>query len=291
MKRVARWGPPGWPWELELLSFVFVVTAIVVPYYLQLTAPPSSPSASILAQADQLRERAGGTWQDLEEFIWALAIVGFYLAHLVIASASLEYISTPATHLFSPLIFALVTYYRLYAVKSRAPSTTAIVVGTPLEAILWVVGVLAITLVVARIRMVRYMLNFRHVDWDFSTPSVWDKTYASLILYLRPLIYPPRMYRACPDGVLIEGWLYAMPIPFDTINSVDAVQGAGFLQSSYCLATSTRSLVRLQLADKPEPILISPKDRAEFIRYCQQRLLTTRRIRIQPEKPGTTART
>lgn len=291
MKKRTRWGPPGWPWELELLALVFVITAIVVPYYLQ-TQAPTSAQLSLLAQAEQAQASQRGSWNDLQDFIWAVIIVGIYLAHLVIASSSIDYMSTPFTHLFSPLVFSLITYYRLFTLVKGSPTATTIVSGSPLEIVLWILGVLVITFMVARIRMARYMLNFKHVDWDITTPTVFDRSFWELAVYLRPLIYPPRMYRACPNGILIEGWVYAMPIPFETIHSVDAVQGAGFLSSGYCLATSAKSLVRLQISEKPEPLLISPKDRAEFVRYCEQRLGTTRQIKIQSDtRRGTSAGT
>lgn len=295
MKKRTRWGPPGWPWELELLALVFVVTSIVVPYYLQFAQTAEPPQLSLLAQAERAQQTQTGSWRDMQEFIWAVIIVGIYLAHLVTASASIDYMSTPFTHLFSPLVFSMITYYRLANLAQSAPSATAIVSGAPVEIVLWVLGVLVITFMVARLRMARYMLNFKNVDWDISTPTVFDKSFWSLAMYLRPLIYPPRIYRACPRGILIEGWVYAMPIPFETIHSVDAVQGAAFLSSSYCLATSAKSLVRLQISEKAEPLLISPRDRAEFVRYCEQRLSTTRPIKIQADTrrgtaPGTTAK-
>ena len=294
MKKRTRWGPPGWPWELELLALVFVITAIAVPYYLQAQTSETS-QMSILAQAEQARQSQMGSWRAMQEFIWAVILVGIYLAHLVIASSSIDYMSTPFTHLFSPLVFSMITYYRLYTLIKSAPTATAIVSGSPVEIILWILGVLVITFMVARIRMARYMLNFKNVDWDISTPTLFDKTFWELAIYLRPLIYPPRMYRACPKGILIEGWVYAMPIPFETVHAVDAVQGAAFLSSGYCLATSAKSLVRLRISEMSEPLLISPKDRVEFVRYCEQRLAVTRPIRIQADTrrgtaPGTTAK-
>jgi len=287
-----HWGPPGWPWELELLALVFVITAIVAPYYLQAQATDTS-TLSILAQAEQAG-RQQGSWQDMQSFIWAVVIVGMYLAHLVIASSGIDYMSTPFTHLFSPLVFSMITYYRLFVMGKAAPAT-ALVSGSPVEIILWILGVLVITFMVARIRMARYLLKFKHVEWELTTPTLFDKTFWELALYVRPLIYTPRLYRACPSGILIEGWTYAMPIPFERVHSVDAVQGAGFLSSGYCLATSVKSLVRLQISEKAEPILISPKGRAEFVRYCEQRLGTTRLIKIQSDTrhgtaPGATKR-
>ena len=270
MKDKQHWGPPGWPWELELLALVFVVTAILVPYYLQYMQAPEPSQMSLMAKAEHARRQEMTTWQDMEGFFWAIIIVGFYLVHIAMASASIDFMSTPFTHLFSPLVFSVITYYRLFKLKTVALAGTPLVSGKPLEIGIWLTGVLVITYLVARIRMARLMLGFRDTDWDVTTPSLFDKTYTELMVQIRPLIYAPRLCRACSKGILIEGWFYAMPLPFDSIQSIDAVQGTTMVSSSYCLATSLRSMVRIQIAEKAEPVLISPKDRAAFLRYCQQ---------------------
>ena len=84
------------------------------------------------------------------------------------------------------------------------------------------------------------------------------------------------MFRACPQGILVEGWFYVMPIPFTSIQAVDPVQGTAFISSGYCLATTTSSLLRVQITERTEPILISPRDRESFLHYCHQRLAVTK---------------
>lgn len=269
MNEKRRWGPPGWPWELELLALVFVVTAIAIPYYLQYVQTPDPAQMSLLAKAEMARSAQRTTFEDLEGFFWAVIILGIYLAHLAMASSSIDFMSTPFTHLFSPLVFACITYFRLYTLAKKGASLS-IVTGAPVEVFVWVSGVLVITFLVARIRMARLMLNFRHIDWELTSPALFDSSYPELMLQVRPLIYPPRFYRLCPTGLLIEGWFYAMPLPFDSMQAVDAVQGAAFTSSGYCLATSLRSLVRIQISEKAEPVLISPRDRNAVVRYCQQ---------------------
>ncbi len=267
-----RWSPPGWPWELELLALVFVIIAIAVPYYLKLAQPPPDATQSLLAQAQTLRREEMSTWEDLQGFFWAIILIGLYLAHLAMGAASIDYMSTPFTHLFAPLVFSIITYARLYNLNIGAGPSSYIVRGALWEIVAWIGGVAIITYLVARMRMARLMLAFRDVDWKVSTPSLKDSSYWELIVQLRPLIYPPRWLRACEDGILIEGWFYAMPLPFDNIHAVDAVQGAALYTRGYCLATSLNSTVRIQVADRTEPILISPKDRAAFVRYCQEQL-------------------
>lgn len=274
-----RWGPPGWPWELELLALVFVITAIGVPYYLNAMQGAESTELSLLARAEMARQEQVTTWKDLEGFFWGVVLVGLYLAHLAMAGASIDFMSTPFTHLFSPLVFSMITYYRLYVLAAGSGTATSIVTGSLPEVVVWVLGILVITFLVARIRMARLMLNFRNIDWDVSTPSVVDGTYPGLTIQVRPLIYFPRVFRACEQGILIEGLFYAMPIPFECVQAVDAVQAGPFASQGYCLATSTRSMVRIQLTEKTEPIFISPKDRNGFVRYCQQH--------IAPKTPST----
>ncbi|MFH0952725.1 MAG: hypothetical protein V1873_00165 [Verrucomicrobiota bacterium] len=268
-----RWGPPGWPWELELLALVFVVTAIGVPYYLDSMRTAEPSQLSLMARAEMTQSEQMTTWKDLEGFFWGVVIVGLYLAHLAMAGASLDFMSTPFTHLFSPLVFSMITYYRLFTLTADLNLTTSIVSGSAVEIIVWILGIMVITFLVARIRMARLMLTFRNIDWDLSMPALFDATYAELLIQIRPLIYPPRIFRTCEQGILIEGMFYAMPIPFESVQAVDAVAGAGLTSSGYCLATSLRSMVRIQLAEKTEPILISPKDQNAFVRYCQQHIV------------------
>ena len=78
------------------------------------------------------------------------------------------------------------------------------------------------------------------------------------------------MIRICPDGILIEGWFYIMPIPFKDIRILDVVHGSAFAASSFCLATSLNSLARIEATDKSRPVLISPRNSDVFLRYCQQ---------------------
>ncbi len=267
-----KWGSPGWPWELELLALVFVATSLVIPYYLEyVEGPPEPEELSIMQRAEQARKQEVASLQQQQGFFWAVAIVGIYVVHLIIASASIEMISTPFIHLFSPLIFSMITYFRLHSIGGG--TSGQIVSGTPQEAALWALGVLVITFLVARIRMARHMLRFKDVDWDVSTKALMDGTYLKdLIVTVKPLIYPPRMYRACSEGVLIEGWFYVLPIPFAAIQSVEGIKRIGLAASGEYFATSTKSLVRIQLVEQKTPMYISPADREQFMTYCNQHM-------------------
>ncbi|OGV43111.1 MAG: hypothetical protein A2X46_11820 [Lentisphaerae bacterium GWF2_57_35] len=270
-----RWSPPGWPWELELLALIFVIIAIGVPWYLEHARPPelqTQQQISLIAKAQMENQSQVATWQQLQGFFWALAVIGIYVAHLIIAGASSDYISTPFTYLFSPLTFAMITYYRLFQISRASSTETRIISGSPMEIAGWIAGVLIITFLVARIRMARHMLNFRSLDWEISSPVKFDNTYFELIAHFQPLVYPPRMYRACKEGILIEGWFYAMPLSFDHIQGVDAAHGSSVTSSGYYLATSSKSLMRIRVVDKTVPILISPRDFAPFLHYCEHQV-------------------
>jgi len=274
-----RWAPPGWPWELELVALIFVIIAIAVPSYLEYTQVQEVEEVTPVSLVDQAKiaqQKEMMTWKELQGFFWALGRVGLYIGHLIIAGTSIDFISTPFTHLFSPLIFSMITYYRLYHLRQTSSLTLSIVSGNPIEIVLWIIGVMVITLLVARMRMARHMLNFRSVDWEIITPTLFDSTYFELLAHFQPLVYPPRQYRACADGILIMGWFYVMPLPFDTVKVIDATKGAAVTESGIYLATSAKALIHMQVVDMPEPIYISPKDHAAFLQYCAGRVASTR---------------
>lgn len=267
---------PGWPWELEMLALIFVITAIAIPVYLQYMQAPADREMSLMARAEQARTQDNITWQELTHFFWAFAIVGLYLAHLAAAGTSIEWISTPFTHLFSPLVFSMITYYRLHLLAQSSLAGSQIVSGKTWEIALWIIGVLSMTFLVARIRMARHMLSLRDMDWEITSPTALDRSYFQLLPFFTPLVYPPRVYQACKKGILIEGWLYVMPLPFEVITSMDPVRRASLMSSAFYLATSTNSLLRIQLSEYPDPIFISPKNRDPFYQYCDQFLAAKR---------------
>lgn len=266
-----RWAPPGWPWELEVLALVFVLFAIIVPYYLEYHQSPDPTNLSLFERAEfQRQQEATDTWRAGTAFIWAIAIVLLYLAHIVMAGASIHFVSTPFTHLFAPLMFSGIAYYRLLTLAHKTTGSNPIVKGSALEVAMWFLGVIVITFLVARIRMARHMLNFKDVQWEVSTRTHFDSTFWELAVRLQPIIYPPRLYQAADEGLMIVGWLYVLPISFRLIQSIEKVSAAAMHSNGYYLATSTRSLVRIQLTESPEPIYISPGDYSGFLRYCQQ---------------------
>lgn len=268
MSKNKTWAPPGWPWELDALALVFVVIALVVPYLLS----TGQTSATLNAE-----NPATAVLQEQRNVLWAIGIVVLFVMHLAVAGASLETISTPFIHLVSPLAFAMVAYYRIYTV-ARETGKAIVVNGSVLQIVVLAVAVFAATLLVARIRMARYLLRFSDVKWDIVSKARYDRTYLELTAELLPLIYPPRLYRASEEGLLVEGWFYIMPVPFEMVQSITALNNAGIASNGKYHASTTRELIRMELLDNSEPLFISPENRAEFIQYCTHNVTRLRPV-------------
>jgi hypothetical protein len=260
------WMAPGWPWELELLAVLFVVIAIAVPYYAHTLSVPEEAPAGVLQQR---LDSGAAMLTEQRAVLWAVAIIGMYIAHLVLAGASLDLISTPFTHLVTPLAFSMIAYYRLYSAGAFDSQSLSIISGSPWQIAMWVISVVLITFLVARLRMARCLLKFRDVKWDISVPTLVDKTYGALLPQFHPLVYAPRIYRVCDQGLLVEGWLYVMPIGFEHIQSIAPVNRPELSLAGLYLATSTRSMIKMELLEKAsEPLFISPQHRDDILKYC-----------------------
>lgn len=259
-----------------MFTLLLVIAAIVLPFYHQYnkTLAVDDTSLSLVqrkALADQQKYET--PWERGMVFMWALIIAGIYLLHLVMAGASLDFISTPASHLFSPLIFALILYFRLFYYTRGGPTEIPWVTGRPVEIIVLILVVLVITFLLARLQMIRQMQAYKNEKWEVVTPTTVDRSFfAELILQFRPLFYFPRVYKASENGFLVEGLWYIMPIPFRIVQSMEKIGTAAFLSSGYSLATSVHSLVRIRLTESNVPIYLSPSDREAFLSYCNEQL-------------------
>jgi len=267
---IRRWRP-GWPWELEILAAIFALVAIVLPlyvFYAGRTTPGDQPLAEALGRTALMQE---SSWDELVNIFWAFGIVGLYLIHLVLAGGALEWISTPFSHLAAPFIFSMIAYFRMVRFSNLYPEY-AFVAGSPLELSCWVLGVISMTFLLARMRMARHLSRFKELTWDVVTPSHVDWSYLELISFVRPLIYAPRLYKLNSEGLLIEGYCYAMTVPMEVIRQVEAIGSTYLVTYGYYLATSRHRLVRIHLSDQVEPIFISPRDRDEFVSFARREI-------------------
>lgn len=262
MSKNKKWSSPGWPWELDLLSLIFVAVALIVPFMYFEAAGSNEVTRALREQHHTL---------------WAIGIVVLFVVQLAIGGATLELISTPILHLVAPPIFAALAYYRSITVLQEANIPSALG-GTVLHYALVVAAAIALTLAAARIRTVRFLRRFRDVQWDIVQKAPYDDTYWSLIPEFQPLVYPPRCYRACSEGILIEGLFYAMAIPFEMFQSLSPAAGLRHATNGRYMASSRRSIIRIELLDNAEPLFISPADRQSFLAYCAAQVSRLRPI-------------
>ncbi|MCO5044237.1 MAG: hypothetical protein J5I99_03870 [Verrucomicrobia bacterium] len=260
MSKNKTWTPSRWPWEMDVLTLLFVIAALVIPYYYF---------------SEGTGNDVAWTLKEQQHVLWAIGIVVLFVMHLAVAGATLEMISTPILHLLSPTIFALLAYFRIHTAIQEAQQPS-ILTGSLLQYLLVAVSVFTLTLVMARIRMARHLLRYRHIQWDIACKSPYDSTYFQLMTQLKPLIYPPHLIRACSEGVLLEGWFYLMPLPFEMFQGIAAVHHMPYSTSGRFFASSTKSLVRIELLDASRPVFVSPENRPEFVSYCVQHLTALR---------------
>jgi len=257
-----KWNPPGWPWELELITFVLFLAALFLPFLIGHDGPATAtPSQSAMqAGRDNLSTQFG--------FLLGVITVGVYTLHLAFAASDVNRLTASPVHFLSPAIFGLIAYYRVASVPGVENTAWGFINKSPAQRVLFVLGLLAVTIVLMFFRRQRYMKRFEGIAWDMVVPARYNGSYLKLIFEFRPLLYPPRQYRICSDGVLVVGWHYAMPIAFDDIHSVMRVGGTSMLTSGHYYASNIGEFVRLDLHDLRKDIFISPDNADGFVNCC-----------------------
>lgn len=266
-----KWNPPGYPWELELITLCFFVASLFVPYYFHhygvhesISEMTRNGATALEVGRDSLSTQFG--------FLLALGIVALYMFHFAFAFMDAGKITTTPLNLLSPCAFAAIAYYRISQTRGLENSALSFIDGSTGQIVLLVIIVGLITSVLARLRTYRYMLNFDSTKWDIITPSPYDGTYFQLIAQMHPLLYAPRRYLASDEGIVIEGWFYAKPISFSRIHSLSRIASSGIMNNGIYFASSSHNLVRLELHESTKATYISPRDRDEFVRYCAQHI-------------------
>ncbi len=257
MSKNKTWAPPGWPWELDLLTLAFLVMGVLIPYNL-FTQHMAESSLAANQAVVKLKEQT--------YILWSIGLCLLYVMHLALSGAGDDALSIPVVQMTSPVVFAALAYYRIYVVAADMQQTTMLT-GNLGQILVFIAVVMLITFIVARLRLARHLHRFRDTQWDLECSASYDATYFSLMAEFRPLVYPPRRYRACDQGLLIEGWCYSVVIPFTSIQSVHPVRANTLTTAGYYYASNTGNLVRLELVDSPRPLFISPEGRDELIQY------------------------
>jgi len=282
-----KWNPPSWPWELELITFAFFIVALLVPYYFH--------NQGLGQSAEEIREVATQGGLAVGEnilstqigFLLSVGIAALYVFHLAVSFGEISRVTASPVHLLSPCVFAVLAYYRIDGIPNIRDTALGFIDGSILQVAILLVSVGLITSILARLRTYLYLESFDDVPWDIISPAPYNSSFGNLLLQWRPLLYPPRRYRACQDGIMIEGWFYAMPIGFNDVHALSLVSNSSSLNSGHYYASSTHHLIRLELHDSLKPTYISPMNREEFARYCAQHTMRkTPSHRASPTRHG-----
>lgn len=211
------------------------------------------------------------SWSNQNAYLWVFVILALYLSHLITTMLTIDFVSTSFSHMVSPPIFAAIAYGRLVLLHRDVPTATPLVYGNLVEAVVFTAVVLALTALLARLRMKRHMRRFADTVWGMSVrPHVDWSYFAQGLLRIKPFFYTPLRYRACPAGLLIEGWSYVMAIPLHEVKSIVESQEGDFTTSGFYAATSTHELLKIQIYENEVPIFISPRESYRFLQYVEK---------------------
>ena len=285
MAKTKAWSTPGWPWELEIPTIIFALAAISAPLYVNSLFHVEAPPAILLSSVPH--NAAAQSLQQQYGILWGVGIIGLYILHFVFSLGSVTNISTPFSSIASPTVFAALAYYRVHDVATDAGRNVAVMTNSVGQIILGFTMVILFSLLLARLRMARQLLHYRDEKWDMVSPAKYDSSYFELIAQMNPLIYPPRVYRASENGILIEGWYYFIPVLHSETHSISAVSKAVLATRGHYLASSAHNLIRMELADSQTPVFISPTDREGFLKYCAHFIARHRPPTHSGTRPGT----
>lgn len=282
----SKWRP-GWPWELELLTILFVLAAAAIPLYTCYSSSPPTPTSTSLAGAYHMHYRDLTSRNELiTNLYWGFAVVALYLIYLLTANYTRGWISAPLSHFLAPLIFAGLGVYRLsgycpHNLKEPIMDPSALNYGA------WGVGTLCLVFLAGQLTRWRHLRRFRHQQWLVDSPTALDRTFLRLIPFLRPLFYPPVRYRLAEEGILIEGVNYVIALPMDIIQTVEYATLGSSCSSAFVVATSARYLVRIRLKHWSEPLLVSPLERESFVSKALEIIDSRRPATRCGTRPGT----
>lgn len=259
MKKIGKdfngFGPA---WELEVLVLILAVLSAVLPFVWENEETRQAQEMSIMQQAvaDQYE---GVSWVDVKRVAWAAAAVGLFSIHLWLNGSADENVSTPINGILMPVAFGAMLYHHLIMVSD----------GNQVHPAAYFLVLVLSTFLLARLCVLRNLRKFDKSSWDITANTVFDATWFSLILHGLPLFYPPRKYSAGSAGILIGGCFFIVLLPFDEIEAVRLVGEANTTDNGVYYATSTNSLIRVELSNHIEPVYISPSNRNGFFLYVR----------------------
>lgn len=279
---------PGFPWQVECFTLFIIVLAVLLPLFLPVHRQVIAGQIPWAQTGPQI---TFAVWDQGHGYLWAIVLLGAYFLHAITAYISPDFVSTPFAYLFSPVIFGGLAYGRLLMWSRSFPPDLQLVRGTVPEALVWLLAIHLITLLLARLRMHGHLRKFNDIQWDLNLkPRREWRAVAQLLLKIHPMYYWPVRYKACGEGILIEGISYVMPIPFTAIEAITAAPRGTTITSSFFLATSMTSLLRIQLYDRLDALFIGPRHPNLMQQYCAQIMadrLPVAERHLAPEGPST----
>jgi len=281
IKRTKR-NAPGWPWELEVLTLVFGFIAVWGPYFVE--TRNHGTDVFVSAASASIHDNQPEAVKTQFRFMISVGIVALYVIHLMLASSILSHITVSPVHFFSPSVFALISHFRITHTPGFESHFGYLSKSTYQASLIFIIVITA-TAILMWFRRIRYMRKFSGLNWGVITKARYDHTYPELVMQMKPLFFPPRRYLACPEGIVIEGWHYAMPIGMGDINSMTKISISGILSAGDYYAGSMKNAVRIDLHDSRQGLFISPENPDEFIAFCEKYL-----IRRKTSGPGMSTR-
>lgn len=258
----------GFPWQVECFTVLLILMGVFLPLFLP---EHRQVVAGSMPWAESGAQITFAVFDQGYGYLWALVLAGAYFLHWVTAYISPDFVSTPFTYMFSPVIFGALTYGRLLMWSRNFPLELRVVRGGIAEALVWLLVIHLITLLLARLRMHLHLRKFRGVEWDLDLkPRREWRAVAQLLLKVHPLYFWPTRYMACGEGILIRGISYIMPVPFAAIESVSLAPRSTTITTSFFLSTSVTSLLRIQLYDRLDAVFIGPRHPNLMQQYCAQ---------------------
>ncbi len=263
-----KWNPPGWPWELEIIIFLLLMVSLFAPVYFGGDAMPD-----VRGGLDPARKQLATQMN----FLGTVAIIGVYVLHIMLAATGINRVTVSPVHFLSPLVMALIAHYRIaHSVTADTPAAGVQWVAWQIALVIFVSSV--ITLLLMMVRRHQYMKRFAGTSWLHEAPAAYAvRDYLRLIWQWRPLLYPPRKYRACAEGLIIEGAHYAMAFGFSDVQSMALVHGSAVLSSGQFYAGSSREMIRIGLYDSTATLWIAPANAGAFLHACQP-FITRRKV-------------
>ena len=204
---------------------------------------------------------------------WFLMFVFAYFAHLALCRIAPNFVSTSIWMILSPLAFSFLGYGYLLCSYIWAGRPGNVFQGAAWELILILVFVLILAVLLARVRMQRVAINLKGTHWDMEV-SARDATNNKLAVYARidPIFYRPRSYKLCSEGILIEGWNYVIPVPFEQTKSIRKRDKGDFSSAGFHAVRTLDNLILLDILFSKEPILIAPEKETIFLDKAKERL-------------------